>query len=90
MKITRVDVDGKLLKVEVDGETHTILNLISTKLLEYENVEIAGYDIPHPLQERGKLIVRVKEGSPVEQLIKGIDELISEFKDLKNALEQLR
>ncbi len=88
MKVSVVRKEGDLLEVEVEGETHTILNLISTKLLEYDEVEIAGYDVPHPLHEKGKLIVRAKEGNPLKLLIRGIDDLIAEFERLKEDLKQ--
>ncbi len=90
LKVSVVRKEGDLLEVEVEGETHTILNLISTKLLEYDEVEIAGYDVPHPLHEKGKLIVRAKKGDPVDLLIKGIDDLINEFERLKEDLKEPR
>ena len=37
------------LKIEIQGEGHTLCNLLESVLLEDEDIEFAGYDVPHPL-----------------------------------------
>jgi DNA-directed RNA polymerase subunit L len=65
------------LRIEVEGSGHTLCNLIQTKLLEEEDVDLAGYDVPHPLASSPVIYVRTKNGMKPETV-------------LKNALEKAR
>ncbi|MCW4008498.1 MAG: DNA-directed RNA polymerase subunit L [Candidatus Bathyarchaeota archaeon] len=48
------------LKIEVEGAEHGICNLLQKKLLEDERVDLAGYDVPHPLASNPVIYVRTK------------------------------
>ena len=50
MKINILKKTKNELKIEIEGEGHTFCNLLQDALLEDKSVEMAGYDIPHPLQ----------------------------------------
>ncbi|MEM3442416.1 MAG: DNA-directed RNA polymerase subunit L [Candidatus Bathyarchaeia archaeon] len=71
------------LKMEVEGVGHTFCNLLQNKLLEDENVDFAGYDIPHPLASNPIIYVRTKGNvKPEEALsdaIKRASELNRQF-----------
>jgi DNA-directed RNA polymerase subunit L len=73
------------LKLEIVGEDHTFCNLLQNVLLEDKNVEIAGYDQPHPLIRTSVVFLRTKrEASPEKALLNalaGIQELNKEFSD---------
>ncbi len=73
------------LKLEIVGEDHTFCNLLQTALLEDKNVEIAGYDQPHPLIRSSIVFLRTKrEASPEKALLNalaGIQELNKEFNE---------
>lgn len=57
------------LKIEIEGEGHTFCNLLQGALLEDKNVEIAGYDLPHPLVAKPVLYLRMrKDASPEKAL----------------------
>lgn len=63
------------LKIEIEGAGHTICNLVQKKLLEYDNVDLAGYDIPHPLSSSAIIYVRTKgKAKPEEVLRKAVEE----------------
>lgn len=49
------------LRIEVEGEGHTFCNVLQRALLEDKAVEMAGYDIPHPLVASPIVYVRMKE-----------------------------
>ena len=67
---------GNELKIEVEGAGHTLCNLLQKKLLEDENVELAGYDIPHPLASNPIIYVRTKGGvTPEEALLKAVEKV---------------
>ena len=73
------------LKLEILGEDHTFCNLLQNTLLQDKNVEIAGYDQPHPLIRSSVVYLRTKrEASPEKALLAalaGIQELNKEFTD---------
>ena len=73
------------LKIEIVGEDHTFCNLLQNILLQDKNVEIAGYDQPHPLIRSSIVYVRTKRDvSPKESLpaamasIRGLNKEFSE------------
>ena len=73
------------LKIEIVGEDHTFCNLLQNVLLEDKNVEIAGYDQPHPLIRSSIIYLRTKrEASPEKVLstaLANIRELNREFNE---------
>lgn len=82
------------LKIEVEGVGHTICNLLQKRLLEDENVDLAGYDIPHPLASNSVIYIRTKgNAKPEEALrnaVKKAREMNKKFsKELKKALKKI-
>jgi DNA-directed RNA polymerase subunit L len=73
------------LRLEITGEDHTFCNLLQTMLLEDRNVEIAGYDQPHPLIRSSVVYLRTRHDvSPEKVLLNalaGIQELNKEFNE---------
>lgn len=73
------------LRLEIVGEDHTFCNLLQNVLLEDKNVEIAGYDQPHPLIRSSIIYLRTKrETSPEKVLLNalaGVQELNKEFNE---------
>lgn len=55
------------LRIEIEGEGHTFCNVLQRALLEDETVEMAGYDISHPLVSKPVVYVRMKEGRKPEK-----------------------
>ncbi len=73
------------LRLEIVGEDHTFCNLLQNVLLEDKNVELAGYDQPHPLIRSSIIYVRTKrEVSPEKTLLNALEnvqELNKEFNE---------
>ena len=61
MKLNIIKEEEGYVEVEFGGESHTLLNLLQTSLLEDPAVEMAGYTRPHPLMDRSRLFIRLKE-----------------------------
>ena len=73
MEIKVLSKSKNELKIEIVGEDHTFCNLLQNVLLEDKNVEIAGYDQPHPLIRSSIVYVRTKrELSPEKVLLDAI------------------
>jgi DNA-directed RNA polymerase subunit L len=77
------------LKIEVEGIGHTICNLLQNRLLEDENVDFAGYDVPHPLASNSIVYVRTKNDfKPEEALLKAIKKVREMNKEFSKELQR--
>ena len=77
------------LKIEIVGEDHTFCNLLQNILLQDKNVEIAGYDQPHPLIRSSIVYVRTKrEVSPKESLLSALANIRGLNKEFTQKFEQ--
>jgi len=92
MKIKVLKRTSTELRIEMEGAGHGICNLLQKKLLEDDNVDMAGYDIPHPLVSNPVIYLRMKgDAAPEEALRKAAEkarEANATFsKELENALK---
>ena len=81
------------LKIEIEGAGHTLCNLVQKQLSEDERVDLAGYNVPHPLSSSATIFVRTKGRARPEEVlfeaIEGAREMNKEFGDeLKKALKK--
>jgi len=77
------------LRIEIEGEGHTFCNMLQKALLEDEMVEMAGYDVPHPLMTKAIVYVRTKNKRKPETAIRNAAKtVLKRSKELRNALEQ--
>ncbi len=61
------------LKIEIEGSSHGLCNLIQKKLLEDKRVDFAGYDLPHPLASSPIIYLRMKgKAKPEDALIDAV------------------
>lgn len=84
MKVEILKKTANELKLEVEGAGHGLCNLLQKKLLENENVDLAGYDTPHPLSSYSIIYVRtkgkVKPEKVLREAVKKIRETNKEFR----------
>jgi len=83
MELLKIKKTSKELELEITGENETMLNPITEKLLEDENVDYASYIADHPESNKRRLYIRVNKGEPVEVLKKAIKQVESELKDFE-------
>ncbi len=57
MEIKVLEADKKSIKIELEGEDHTLANALRRELWEDTHVKIAGYNVDHPLIGSPILIV---------------------------------
>jgi len=93
MKVKVLKKSADELKIDVEGAGHTLCNLLQKQLLEEENVDMAGYDIPHPLAPNTIIYVRSKGKAKPEQILKSAIEKTREMnkefgKELARALKE--
>jgi DNA-directed RNA polymerase subunit L len=70
VKIEILKKTGNELKIQVEEEGHSLLNLLQKTILEDDTIEMAGYDVPHPLIDRAILYVHTKGSQKPEDVIK--------------------
>jgi DNA-directed RNA polymerase subunit L len=93
MEIKTLKRTSNELRIEVEGIGHTLCNLLQKRLVEDENVDLAGYDVPHPLASGSIIYVRTKgKVRPEEALLAAVEkvrEMNKEFgKELQRALKK--
>ncbi len=67
------------LKIEVEGVGHSLCNLLQKRLLEDKNVDLAGYNIPHPLASNPVIYVRTKGNVKPEEALRNAVEKAREM-----------
>ena len=73
MEVKVLQKNKNELKIEIVGEDHTFCNLLQSVLLQDKNVEIAGYDQPHPLIRSSIVYVRTKRDvSPEKTMLSAL------------------
>ncbi len=78
MELTILKKTEKEIYIKVAGESHTLLNMLKTALLNDKQVEIATYDIKHPTISDPVLFVRTGGVDPIEAIKKASKELVKE------------
>ena len=68
MKVKVLKSTSNELKIEVEGVGHSLLNVLQNTILGDDNIEMAGYDVPHPLIDRAVLYVHTK-GDQVPEVV---------------------
>jgi len=89
MKIKVLKREGNELKFELEGEGHTFCNLLQKVLLQDEEVEMAGYNIAHPLTANPVVYVKTKgTKSPEKVLIEAAEKIKEMRKEFEEALNK--
>ena len=89
MKVKISKKTSNELKIEVQDIGHTLCNLLQKRLLEDENVDLAGYDIPHPLASNAIIYIRTKNKvKPEEALKKAVKRTLKMNKEFGQKLQK--
>lgn len=87
MKIKILSKSKNELKIEIEGVGHSLCNLLQKNLLEDNNVNLAGYDVPHPLADKAILNVRTSGNSkPETVLIRAVNKALKINEDFRTSL----
>ena len=73
------------LVVEIDGLTHTIANLIKSKVLENKDVTYVSYNISHPLVPKPTITIltngKIKPRDVFTEVLKSVIKEMKEFQE---------
>ncbi len=89
MKINVLKKSEHELKIEIQGADHGLCNLLQKKILQDENVDLAGYDVPHPLASSPIIYVRMKgDLNPQDTLLAAAKKAIADNEEFSKQLEK--
>lgn len=89
MKVKILKRTSNELKIEVEGEGHTFCNVLQKALLKDKTIEMAGYDMPHPLFENPVIYVHTKgKRKPETALREAAKELQSQNKEFRESFNK--
>jgi len=82
MKLDVVKNEKNEMEFSVEGERHTIPNLLREKLSENNDVEFVAYRLEHPLDQKAMFVLKTKGPAKkvLEDTIKDLQKDINEFK----------
>ena len=82
MKYKVVSKKANVLEFELQGEDHTFSALLVDKLLDDKDVDVAQYNIPHPLVGEPVFYLKTKKSKPEVVLKKSLADLKKDIKKL--------
>jgi len=89
LKINVLKSSNNEIKLEVEGAGHSLLNVLQKTLLEDENIEVAGYHVPHPLIDSGVLYVHTNEKQkPEDVIIEATKKVLDLSKDFQKSFKK--
>ncbi len=94
MKVKVLKKTDHEFKIELEGAGHSLCNLLQKRVLEDEHVDLAGYDVPHPLASNPIIYVRTKGKVKPEKVLTEAAEKAREMtedfsKELEKALKKI-
>jgi DNA-directed RNA polymerase subunit L len=88
MKLEVITNESDSIEFFIEGERHTLPNLLREKLSSKTEVDFIAYRLDHPLDKRARFVLKAKNAKKVlEQAIKEIQEDLKEF---ESAFEKIK
>jgi len=82
MKVKVLKRQDNELKIEIEGSSHGLCNLLAKRLLEDKTVDFAGYDLPHPLAASPVIYIKMKGKAKAED---ALIEAVSKIREANDA-----
>ncbi len=88
MELTILNKTKNEINIKVAGETHTLLGMLKTALLNNKHVEIATYDVKYPTISEPVLFVRTDGADPVDVIKKACKDIVKECDEFVKAFKK--
>jgi len=89
MNLKVLERNSNELRLEIEGEGHTFCNVLQKVLLEDGTIEMAGYDIAHPLVTNPVIYVRTKgKRHPETALREAAEKIRGKDKEFRASFEK--
>lgn len=90
MNIKVLSKTSRELVLEIEGEDHTLGNMLMKEALRHPLVELATYRTPHPLRSSIEFTIVVREGADLSSVLKDvISNLRNQITEFKSKIEDL-
>lgn len=86
MKVNIVSHKKNELHFEIEGEGHLFSKLLISKLLDEKDVELAQYDIDHPLTGKPIFYIKTEKKDPMDALKSAAKSMKKDIEGLMKAL----
>jgi len=86
MKLEVIKNEKDTLEFYIDGERHTLANLLKNKLANNSNVDFVAYKLDHPIDQKSRFVVKAKNPKKMVEL--AIKEIETEISDFAKAFEK--
>ena len=83
MNLKIIEKTDNEIKVEMAGESHTLLNVLKSSLLDDPRIEVATYDIKHPTISEPILFVKTNGADPVVAVKEASERIIEVYEEFK-------
>ena len=84
MELKVLKEEKNILELEIKGEDHTLANLLRGELWNTDGVELASYNLKHPI-----LSLNVNKGKPKKALEEALHSIKSKTKEFRSLLKKL-
>ena len=88
MNLKIIEKTDNEIKVEMAGESHTLLNVLKSSLLDDPRIEVATYDIKHPTISEPILFVKTNGVDPVVAIKEASDRIIEVYEEFKTVFNE--
>ena len=89
MQVKVLEKKPNELRMEIEGEDHSFCNVLQRTLLEDETIEMAGYNIPHPLVSNPIVYLRTKgQRRPETALKNAVEKIRKRNKEFRETFEK--
>ncbi|NPE28139.1 DNA-directed RNA polymerase subunit L [Methanococcoides sp. SA1] len=81
MELKILEKSDDEMKMEIAGESHTLLNMLKIILLEDERVHTASYDMKHVTISEPVLFIKTENADPIDVVKDAVAKLITECEE---------
>ena len=81
MELKILEKSDDEMKMEIAGESHTLLNMLKIILLEDERVHTASYDMKHVTISEPILFIKTENADPIDVVKDAVAKLITECEE---------
>ncbi len=90
MKIEIIKNEKNEAEFFIDGERHTLPNMLKEKLAQMGEVEFVAYRLEHPLDQKSRFVLKTKSVAAKKVLEDAIKELQTDISEFKKAFEKMK
>jgi DNA-directed RNA polymerase subunit L len=88
MKLELIKNEKDVLEFYIEGERHTLPNLLKERLSKQSDVDFVAYKLDHPIDTKARFILKGK--NPKKSLKDVVKEMQTEISDFKKAFEKAK